>query len=82
MRLRLTILLCFFTLCLCAQQPANYKWGKKLRPSPTIPSQFSDADAVILFKEINRTCTRERDRNFFSEHIRQRIKIQQVAGLE
>ncbi len=82
MPLRLTILLCLFSLNLFAQQPANYKWGKKLRPSPTIPSQFVDADAVILFKEVNRTCTRERDRNFFSEHIRQRIKIQQAAGLE
>ncbi len=82
MKNNLIILLCLIVSGISAQQPGNYKWTKKLRPSPTVPEQFADKDAVMVFNEVHRVCKREQTRNYFTETIRKRIKIQKAAGLK
>lgn len=75
-------LLCFISICgnLCAQN--NYKWDKTLEPSPAIPAEFQDADAVMIYEKQMRQTYLEDNRFFSRNIIKRRIKIQTQQGLE
>ncbi len=82
--LRKLLLLAMMTLICSSTIVAqkNYKWSKKVSPSPTIPERFKDADAVMIYStEIRQT--KFEDYKFFSRNVfKQRIKIQTQKGLE
>ena len=60
----------------------NHKWDKTIDPSPAIPEQFKDADAVMIYDSEKRQTYYE-DYRFFSRNIiKRRIKIQTQRGLE
>ncbi|MFT4664868.1 MAG: hypothetical protein ACI8YQ_000153 [Polaribacter sp.] len=60
----------------------DYKWDKEVAVAPAIPTEFQDADAVMIYDKQFRQTYLE-DYRFFSRNIiKRRIKIQTQEGLE
>ena len=82
-QLKHTLLLCFFISLLpsilLAQK--DYKWDTP-EPSPTIPEEFKDADAVMIYDKEIRDTYLDNNRFFSRNTIKRRIKIQTEIGLE
>jgi len=86
MKIQLNLILVFctymlaFSSSLVAQK--NHKWKKTVASTPSIPEQFSQADAVMIYNFENRQTNFEDYRFFSRTIIKQRVKILTQLGLE
>ncbi|MFK7807791.1 MAG: DUF3857 domain-containing protein [Saprospiraceae bacterium] len=60
----------------------DYKWNNNVEASPSIPTEFQEADAVMIYEKQLRQTYLEDNRFFSRNIIKRRIKIQTQQGLE
>ena len=68
-------------IILCSAQ-RDFKWDKKLVPSPPIPDSLTKEDAVMIYSHTTRKTLISYNSFFTRNIIRQRIKILTKSGLD
>ncbi|MEL6867992.1 MAG: DUF3857 domain-containing protein, partial [Bacteroidota bacterium] len=72
----------FILIMLPLSAQKDYKWDKKVKPTPAISAEFKEADAVMIYNFEQRQ-TYFQDQGFYCRNIiKRRIKIQTQLGLE
>lgn len=79
-KILLPLLLIFFFLHLSAQR--DYRWEKEYEPSPEIPAEFQQEDAVIIYTSEERQTRVINNAPFTRNVIKRRYKILTQKGLE
>ena len=75
-----TLLLILLSISLTAQR--DYRWEKEYEPSPEIPTEFQQEDAVIIYSTEERQTRVINNAPFTRNIIKQRYKILTQKGLE
>lgn len=79
-KILLPLLLILFSLSLSAQR--DYRWEKEYEPSPEIPAEFQQEDAVIIYATEERQSRVINNAPFTRNVIKRRYKILTEKGLE
>ncbi|MGK0366503.1 MAG: hypothetical protein ACI85O_003576 [Saprospiraceae bacterium] len=79
-KILLPLLLIIFSLSLSAQR--DYRWEKEYEPSPEIPIEFQQEDAVIIYNIEERQSRVINNAPFTRNIIKRRYKILTQKGLE
>jgi len=79
-RLFFSLIFSFFILTLSAQR--DYRWEKEYEPSPEIPAQFQQEDAVIIYTSEERQSRVINGAPFTRNIIKRRYKILTEKGLK
>jgi len=79
-RILLLSVFSLFTLSISAQR--DYRWEKEYEPSPEIPAEFQEEDAVIIYNSEERQSRVINNAPFTRNIIKRRYKILTEKGLE